>query len=189
MKEFVTPDVYRTIATQILPGLVASSTWIIGLHDHSEGARKFFTARPTEATACVFLAAVFWGFVCEDLGSRLEVFFYWKQKARDDDENWYAYLRTAYLAEPIGVRYIRTLLTRLKFELNSAAALVTAAVGSLCTNVSFMSVWIVFSGMILAAAYLLLEGWAGVKVLREIRAELRKPLTIVGGHQSAGGPV
>jgi hypothetical protein len=44
-------------------------------------------------------------------------------------KEWYAYLRTAFVCEPIGRRYIRTLVTRLKFELGTSIAALIAAVG------------------------------------------------------------
>jgi hypothetical protein len=56
-----------------------------------------------------------------------------RKEKRDGKQiaNWYAYLRTAFGADPIGRRYIRALVLRLKFELGIAFAMLSSGIGIL----------------------------------------------------------
>jgi hypothetical protein len=183
MKELFGQEAYRAVVTQVLPGLIASAPWIIALYDWSPGARAFLSQSTPVATAALFLAAVFWGFVCEDFGARAEVWIErWQTRknragARD---NWFNYLRRVYMVEPPGIRYMRTLVTRMKFELNSCLALLTASIGLDFTYISFINpLWLQIA-MWIIAAYLLYEGYATVALLRELRAKMQQPIEFVG---------
>jgi hypothetical protein len=172
VKELFGPDPYRAIVTQVLPGLIGSSTWIIALYDRSPGARKFLDQNTPIATGALVLAAIFWGFVCEDLGSRIEVWI----------ERWQTrrYIRRAYVIEPPGIRYLRTLVTRMKFELNAAIALFSAAVGIKFAYVSFVNPLWLEASMTIVGIFLLLEGRESVTLLRDLRERMQEPITVIG---------
>ena len=187
MKDLFGLQAYRAIVTQVLPGLIGSAPWIIALYDRSLGARKFLNQSTPVATAALFLAAVFWGFVCEDLGARAEVWIEnWQTRAeKASRENWFIYLRRAYTVEPPGVRYMRTLVTRMKFELNSSLALFTGAVGLNFAHISFINpLWLELF-IAAAAVYLFCEGWSSVALLRELRDEMQKPIVFVSPQSQA----
>jgi len=182
MKELLGHDPYRSIVSQVLPGLVAASTWIIALHDHSPGVRNFLDQSTPVATGSLALAAIFWGLVCEDFGSRIEVLIFWLQTKNDPTAKqiWFEYLRMAYSLEPIGIRYIRSLVTRLKFELNGTVALIIAGIGLFFTHVSFVPpAWLAVA-MWSAASYIAFEAWSTVKLLRDVRQQMTRPITLVG---------
>jgi hypothetical protein len=181
-----TAEVYRTLATQIIPGLVAISTWLIVLCRWSIDFRGFIEHHSSEASVCIALAAIFFGQVCEDVGSDLEVRHcercYPDENEREKrEQEWWAYLRTAFQAEPVGQRYLRTLVLRLKFECNAPSGLVLGAFGLFfIADVSrYLTIGIAVI-MLLFAYYL---GWIEapktVRVLADVRRELLKHIRIV----------
>ena len=64
-------------------------------------------------------------------GARIETAFdnHANKINTDHLDNWYSYPRTAFVADPIGRRCIRSLVLRLKFELGVLFASIVAAVG------------------------------------------------------------
>ena len=74
---------------------------------------------------------------------------------------------------------MRTLVTRMKFELNSSLAVLTAAIGLNFAQISFLDpLWLELF-MAAAAIYLFWEGWTTVSLLREVREQMQQPITIV----------
>ena len=67
---------------------------------------------------------------------------------------WYSYLRLAFRVEPVGQRYLRTLVLRLKFELNASLALVIAGCGLPFTHIQFISPYLLGAVMLAVACYL-----------------------------------
>ena len=140
-----------------------------------------------ETAFILFLVIVFLGLVIEDMGARVES--WWdiaadKRTASNHTGEWYAYLRTAFVCEPIGRRYIRTLVTRLKFELGTSIAALIAASGvlmlwitELCTrNVSLVLIFL----CILLALYLgITEARASHKLLARARTEMLQEIRFV----------
>jgi hypothetical protein len=119
-----TCEVFRPLVTLLLPGAIAVSTWFVGLLWQFPELRKMAFANHPETGFVLVLAMTFAGMALEDLGTRLETSM---DRRRDKQtgkhfENWYAYLRIAFTTDPIGRRYIRTLVLRLKFELGTAFA-------------------------------------------------------------------
>lgn len=87
--------------------------------------------------------------VFEDLGARWEVQLDHWADARTDNEhtkNWWQYLQTSFKSEPIGRRYARTMVLRLKFELGTAFAMISAVLGL---------VWLAVLGLSLSATVVL----------------------------------
>lgn len=182
MKELFAQEAYRSVVTQVLPGIVGSGPWIIALYDKSPGTRAFLSQSTPVATASLFLAAVFWGFVCEDFGSRLEVWIdRWQTRADTlhAQRVWYNYLRRVYTIEPPGIRYMRTLVTRMKFELNSGIALFVASIGLNFASISFIRPLSLEVAMWVVAAYLLIEGYSSVKLLRDLRSGMQQRIDFI----------
>ena len=135
-----TTDVFRPIATILIPGAIAISTWFIGLVWHF-GAIRDLTSNHTEVSLVLLLAMIFGGMVVEDLGSTYE--------GKLDDiaknatngkhgEEWDQYLRLVFRDSPVGRRYLGTLVLRLKFELGIAFSMLSAALGLL---------WLLYLGL------------------------------------------
>jgi hypothetical protein len=144
-----TNDVFRPLATLLIPGAIAISTWFIALLWHFPKLNDLTSKNRVESGFILFLATVFAGMVLEDIGARWEVQLdRWADERTDNEHsrNWLAYLQTAFKADPVGRRYARALVLRLKFELGTAFAMVSAAIGL---------IWLVTLGFSLRATLLL----------------------------------
>ncbi|PYX63820.1 MAG: hypothetical protein DMG78_31245, partial [Acidobacteria bacterium] len=128
----------------------------------------------------LFLVVVFLGLVIEDMGARIES---WmdicadKRTGSKHTEEWYAYLRTAFVSEPIGRRYIRNLVTRLKFELGTSIAILVSAVGLLVLWIeglssSKLSLTLILLSLGLGAYLGLCEAPASHRLLAKARSEM-----------------
>src|SRR5882672_3812996 len=123
-----TSEVFRPLVTLLIPGASAISTWFVGLVWQFHDLQTLVHNNHAEVGLVLVLAMTFVGLVIEDMGARVET----QWDARTDKRNgshvddWYAYLRTAFKADSIGRRYVRTLVLRLKFELGIAFAMLSA---------------------------------------------------------------
>jgi hypothetical protein len=187
LKELITgfsATIYPTLATQVIPGSLALSTWFMVAYQRLGQFTCLVDSKGAEATAGFVLAAALLGLVCEDLGSRWEVRCFNKQPEADretQNSQWYAYLRTAFKTEPVGKRYLSSLVLRLKFDLNTPPALLIFAIGLLCSKTP--GPWIIGG----CAAALAVAWWLAcvevpetVKLTARVRAELLKSIRIVG---------
>jgi hypothetical protein len=156
------------------------STWGIALYDYSPGFRNFLEKHTTERPLCVVLAALFFGQVCENVGSRLE---YWIDRSSDQNGErmsvWWSFLRTAYKVEPIGLRYLRSIRLRLKFELNGFPALILGAMGVPFTRIDCPLKFLILGVMLTLAAYLRLEMRSTINLLHNIRSEHLRRIQVV----------
>jgi hypothetical protein len=90
---------------------------------------------------------------------------------------WDKFLQLAYDKEPIGQRYIRNILFRMKFELSVGVALVFMTIGLSIYNYNhtiFSNLWLnilgVYVAPLLGTIYLIfVEGWQSSRVLHSTR--------------------
>lgn len=128
---------------------------------------------------------IFAGLVLEDAGARVES---WMDSWRDKKDhkhlhNWYAYLRTSFKADPIGRRYLRSLVLRLKFELGISCAMASAGIGLLWLAWMGLSFRIVLvNGMLclVFVAWGVVEAISTHKTLAKNRANLLEDIRIIG---------
>ena len=66
-------DVFRPLATLLIPGAIGVITWFIALLWRFPALRKLVTGNHAETGFVLFLAMVFAGMVFEDFGARWEV--------------------------------------------------------------------------------------------------------------------
>ena len=180
-------DFFRAFTTLIIPGAIAISTWSVQLILSSDRLRNLISQNHVETAFVLFIAIVFVGLVIEDMGARMESFLDYradKTTTGKHTETWYQYLRTAFRCEPIGRRYIRTLVTRLKFELGTTIAILIASVGLVelwiggFTTNKFSLILLVLS--LLVAAYLgLVEAPASHQLLAKARTEMMGEIRVV----------
>src|SRR5580692_12197042 len=98
-----TSDVFRPLATLLIPGAIAVSTWFIALLWECPTLERLASGNRTETGTILFLIMVFAGMVCEDLGARWEVLLdHWAdlRTNKEHDRNWWRYLQTAFKADP-----------------------------------------------------------------------------------------
>jgi len=127
-----TNDAFRPLATLLIPGVIGISTWFVALMWQFPKLHDLVTQNHTESGFVLFLVTVFAGIVLEDIGARWEFQLdAWADERTKNEhgKNWVRYLQTAFKSDPVGRRYARTLVLRLKFELGTAFAMVCAALG------------------------------------------------------------
>jgi hypothetical protein len=103
--------------------------------------REVMAAHTSESYSVLLFVLTALGISIEDLGARVDIRFdYRADKASDGDldKQWFAYLRTAFVADPIGRGYARTLVLRLKFQLGTMLASFAAGL---------RIVWLLWRGM------------------------------------------
>jgi hypothetical protein len=185
-----TSEVFRPLVTLLIPGAIAISTWFVGLVWQFYDLQTLVHNNHAEVGLVLGLAMTFVGLVLEDMGARVET----RWDARKDKQNgthvdnWYAYLRTAFKADPIGRRYVRTLVLRLKFELGIAFAMLSAGVGILWLWYMGLSFRVVVASELLCILFVvwgLFEGRSTHDTLAKNRQNLLGEIRIVPPQQMA----
>ncbi len=180
-------EVFRPLVTLLIPGGLATSSWLVALCLRFPKLRVSIATHSAESYIILFLAVTATGIILEDLGAKIEIRFDNAANKRSDDKfdnEWYAYLRTAFVCDPIGRGYLRTLVLRLKFQLGILLGSSVAGVGLL---------WLLWLGLPLCTGLVLLgmaiaiAAWhyrAAKEVhetLGKVRHELGQEIRIVGG--------
>ena len=178
MKEILSSfgsEFLRPLLTLFLPGALGCTPLAVCVLSRFKDLRDYAAADHAEAIATFALTSTFLGFIFDSLGSQVED--RWDGAAGEEHrENWYLYLRLAFEKEPVGHRYLRTVLLHLKFELGCFVACVVAipsiafCPGSLWTRLGL----IVFAGA--GAVYFYRDGHDSHKLLGDIRKELLRGL-------------
>lgn len=179
-----TSDVFRPLVTLLIPGSIAISTWFVGLLWRFHDLRTHVYNNHAEVGLLLVLAMTFAGFVLEDIGARIETWLDSRKDTKDGKhlDNWYAYLRTAFLADPIGRRYVRNLVLRLKFEFGVAFAMVSAGAGLLWLWHLGLTCELVLVGELICIGFVawgLFEGCSTHNTLATNRANLLKEIRVI----------
>lgn len=167
-------EIFRPVVTLVLPGCVAISTGSIALGNNFPKIGNLVVAYPWPSAIIVLLLVITLGLITEDLGARLERRFEQKLVGYEQHlQEWYDYLRLAD-ERPVGHRYLKALVLRLKFELGMAIASLPCAFGALWIHVS----WAWRGGILIAALtagfYFCIEANCTVETLSKLRRELLK---------------
>jgi hypothetical protein len=132
----------------------------------------------------VVLVALIMGIILENIGSRIEVNIYDNLLAQRKEayfETWEKFLVIQYNGqEPIGHRYLRNILFRMKFELSTGAGLIIMTIGlgiynidHVIFNSDIINTLVVYLFPLSTSIYLLVfEGWRSAEVLAECRKAL-----------------
>src|ERR1700723_1510607 len=113
-------EIFRPVVTLLIPGFWAMTPWTISMFLHYPTTWTFACAHREGCGLVYVVVATAFGMIFEDLGARLEKFFF--ERRTKDYSNWFAYLALAPEREPIGLRYIRAVVLRMKFELGMGLA-------------------------------------------------------------------
>lgn len=171
-------EVFRPVATLVAPGFFALFTVGIFVWQRFPGLATFAEAHPGLATTSAVLTVLMVGLVTEDLGARLEQHFdvqLTKQPGYEQHgQEWFEYLRLAFEREPVGHRYLRSLVLRLKFELGMAVASVPFSLAALCLHANWYWRSGVAAAGICALALFFLEAKSTNRALSDLRRELLK---------------
>jgi hypothetical protein len=174
--------VFFPLVSLVLPGLTAISSWYV-LMMRSADFRELVRQNHSETAFVLMLLSIFVGTVIDDLGMRIESFWFDRQRdARTKGlhfEEWWAYLRTPFEIEPSGRRHLRNLVTRLKFELGVPVALAFAVPGVWLNSATHYGPAVLMStGAACLVAYLLLEAAATHEALGLLRHELLREVEV-----------
>src|SRR6478752_7991876 len=134
-------EVFRPLVTLLIPGALALSSWLIALTWRFQSLKSVMAGHTSETYLILFFVITCLGIVIEDLGARIELHFDKLANQKTDgkhDEQWFGYLRTAFVSEPIGRGYIRSLVLRLKFQIGILLSSIVAGLGV---------VWLMFLGL------------------------------------------
>ena len=172
------PEVLRPIVTVVVPGTIACGPFVLIAGHYLSAVEHFWTVHPTAFTVLLTLAVIAVGFMIDDIGSDIEFHVWDRLLAKADPkhtENWQRYLKLQLKDEIVGQRYLRILLTQLKFELAMAPALTVFGLGVAWLNeihhfFSWSAAVAVAIALIGAICYLLFESWQTAGVLSRTRA-------------------
>ncbi|WP_158944220.1 hypothetical protein [Granulicella sp. S190] len=171
-------EVFRPIATLVVPGFFAVSTCAVAVCQRFPTAQRLAEQHSGLATTTSLLVVLTVGLITEDWGARLERYLDDRltQQAGYErhTEEWFDYLRIAFEREPVGHRYLRTLVLRLKFELGMAIASILFAFGGLYLRADYS--WRIGAfviGMFFVRVFYA-EAQASTKALSDLRRELLK---------------
>jgi hypothetical protein len=171
-------EVFRPVVTLVIPGFYAISTLSIVFWQHAPGLHHYVNDFPGLAATIMLLTVLTVGLIAEEIGARLEIHFDKVLEKTDGykehTEEWFAYLRLAFDREPIGHRYLRSLVLRLKFELGMTVASVPFVLGALLLQIPWICRSVLLAVSVLLAIYLWLEAKSSDKNLSDLRREMLK---------------
>ena len=171
----------------ITPGATAVIPYVLMVVTGNDKIASFLDKHEFMFGTLVVLLAVAAGLILEDFGSLIESRI-WDKLQEDTTKNeavWWKYLRTAFEVEPMGQRYLRTILLRMKFELSFSLSLIPLFIGLVILNGRFSllsgrSMKLVGLIVIVLAAYLLWESYQSASLLKRLHAALTDKIIIVG---------
>jgi hypothetical protein len=174
-------EIFRPIVTVLIPGTIAAFPYLL-LAAHSFPAlADYRDNHEIPYYAIVFLVVVAVGFLLEDVGARIEA--HWidgllKRRHHPDlYEIWFEYLSRTFEKEPVGQRYLRSILLRMKFELSCSVALPVFFVGLQWLNrernlFSPCSLVVIGIACLALCVYLVFEAYRSGDLLANIRRVL-----------------
>lgn len=170
-------ELFRPLATLVVPGGVAISPYVLVAAYYFPGVISFWQDHSSAFVAILVICIVAAGLIVEDLGAFIERDFWDSKLAKaneDHSDHWEQYLKLRLNDEIVGQRYLRTILTRMKFELAMVPAFFFFWCGLLWLNRLYdlwrLSRFALLSGVILIlTVYLLLESYRSASVMSTTR--------------------
>jgi hypothetical protein len=177
-------EIFRPLMTLFSPGVLACAPWMIALMQRSSSFYSLVNENRTEASLVLTLIAIIVGMLLEDIGSYLESTFFDTALDTHTDgkhmKNWYHYMRIAFEREPVGVRYMRGIVLRMKFELGMAGAALVVIPGIFTTTLSVVSDAAIAGTAMGLSAILFREARRSHAALSKTRCLLLEGLIVLG---------
>lgn len=170
-------EIFRPLAILFVPGSIAIAPYIIIVGHHIPKVQTFWDDHSTAFVAIIIVCCTAVGLILENIGSEIEVCCWDKCLGKKDtchNTNWTDYRKLETNDEIVGQRYLRTILTRMKFELSMIPALFSFLVGLIWLNHIF-SVWTCWRFFFLLIFFLILiiyliwSSYNGACILAETR--------------------
>lgn len=139
----------KTLLTYVIPGIIGLPIWVFIICDNSQWVANNLKDNQGILITLLFLAALFLGVIFDNIASSIERKFLDKSnvkkiereekitfdRAKEKyDEIWSEFLQLRYSEQegvPVGHRYLRNILIRMKFELCSMIGILSSFVGLL----------------------------------------------------------
>jgi hypothetical protein len=170
-------EFFRPLTSVLIPGVLAASPYAAMAFKRFPEINSILSS-PFWVGGIILFAGILFGMLMENLGSRLEIIL-WRfcAKNAERDEEWKTYLQLKTTDEIIGQRYLRTLLTRLKFELSVVPAMICFAFGanwfnSQYGNVDGCQMAVGTFVVVLIIIYEVYEAKCSIVLLAEIRKNI-----------------
>jgi hypothetical protein len=193
LEDFKTETV-QPLATLIIPGTVAIAPYAVLAVQHNAFVGNLFEHHDVTFAGLILFTAVAVGFILEDIGAQVEakIIDRTHSDAAEAERVWWLYLRTAFPCEPIGQRYLQTILLRFKFELSFGTSTVLALPGVfLLKVVDALPSWRVVGGimalLVALCVYSLFEAVQSSRLLAKIRDHLTKGVIVANGPAGSHG--
>ncbi len=126
-------DFDRVLIQLVIPGLTSCFPWIIFFLNTHHFERDYLLKNLTLLITITTIISLIAGIILENLGSLVEKHFYDVRNKKSDPQFfviWEKFLCLSYGEKtPIGHRYLRNILLRMKFELSFAFAMLPMIVG------------------------------------------------------------
>jgi hypothetical protein len=127
----------KIVISVLIPGIIAIFPFfLLYLHFHPSAKDYFYLNQSITITTVTFISLIA-GMILDNIGGRFEVGILdvrIKRKISDFDETWNKFLQLSYKDEPVGQRYLRNILLRMKFEISTGVALIPMTIGLLILN-------------------------------------------------------
>jgi hypothetical protein len=172
----VKSDSLRPVATIVAPGAVAVSPYVVILGYYVPVVTRFWNEHEAAFAFIVALSILTAGFILEEVGSLIEVGWDAKLMKQYDfhGDVWRIYLQLKLKDDIVGQRYLRDVLTHMKFELAMSPALLLCVVALVWINAIY-AIWsactMFFIALVLLAisAFLLWESYQSAELLSRTR--------------------
>lgn len=173
-------ELFRPLVTLIVPGAIAVAPFVLIVQSRIPAASAFWNDHPAAFVSAFLTVVVATGLVLEDVGARIEESAWDRLMSRKDDKfssEWRSYLRLRTRDEVVAQRYLRAMLTRMKFELATAPALIVHVAGLNWANRSYgfftkSEAGLATAALTTLAIYLLFESYSSAKALALLRRDV-----------------
>jgi hypothetical protein len=176
-------DIDRIILQLVIPGLFSALPFFLLFINSHADVKEYFIKSEGICSAAIFIIALTFGLILEDLGSWVEDMIfdfyhrkYEKEDKRDVNKEWdqYLTLEISDQTDVVAQRYLRTILIRMKFEYSFSISLVVMIIGLVFLNskIHFLSdnfILICVVIPILLSGYLMWEAKNSTELLIKIR--------------------
>jgi hypothetical protein len=171
----------RVFIQLIVPGIISIFPYCIFIHTVFPKEINYLLENTSVCVTGVFIVSLVIGMILENIGSAIEVNIYDKKNSKNNTkyyEIWEKYLLLKFDGgEPVGLRYIRNVLLRMKFELSFGLSLLPATFGLFILNsrinfidsIFYQVIFFLITPMILSFYILFYEGYNSSLILANTR--------------------
>jgi hypothetical protein len=187
-------EVFRPLATVAIPGAVAVAPYIVVAQHYIPRVLEFWKEHDTAFSAIVVACMLAAGLMLENIGSLIEGRVFDRVLERrfpGHGANWQRYLQLRIRDEYVGQRYLRNVVTHLKFELAMLPSIVCLWIG-LAWIQAIHKVWKGYGFLLLSffmfavVTYLVFEAYSSAKALGSTRKLLIDAVDNAPAPQDAG---